>query len=50
MLRDLAIMIGAFAVVSAIAGALGADNLGIALSFGQLGFAAALVSVMVLRD
>jgi hypothetical protein len=46
---DLAIMIGAFAVASAVAGALGAANFGTALAFGQIGFAAALVWVLVRR-
>jgi len=50
VLRDLAIMLGAFAVASALAGGLGAANLGTALAFGQIGFGIALVSVMVLRD
>lgn len=48
-LEDLAIMLGAFAVASAIAGALGAVNLGTALSFGQIGFAIALVYVLLRR-
>jgi hypothetical protein len=46
---DIAIMLGAFVVVSAIAGALGAANLGTALSFGQIGFGIALVWVLVRR-
>jgi hypothetical protein len=49
MLRDLAIVLGAFVLVSAVAGALGAANLGTALSFGQMGFAAALVYVLLRR-
>jgi hypothetical protein len=49
MLRDLAIVIGAFALASAMAGLLGAANLGTALSFGQIGFAAALVYVLLRR-
>lgn len=47
--RDLLIMIGAFALASALAGALGAVNLGTALAFGQIGFAIAVVYVMVKR-
>ncbi len=39
-------MLGAFAVVSALAGALGASNLGTALSFGVLAFGAALIYVV----
>jgi hypothetical protein len=46
---DLAIVLGAFAVVSALAGALGAANLGTALSFGQIGFAVAVVWVLLRR-
>jgi hypothetical protein len=46
-LRDLAILLGAFAASSAIAAALGAANLGTALSFGQIGFALALVWVLL---
>jgi hypothetical protein len=48
-LRDLAILLGAFAASSALAGALGATNLGTALSFGQIGFALALVWVLLRR-
>ncbi|HLM51599.1 MAG TPA: hypothetical protein VK279_13725 [Solirubrobacteraceae bacterium] len=46
---DLAIMLGAFVVASALAGALGAVNLGTALAFGQIAFAIALVYVLVRR-
>jgi hypothetical protein len=46
---DLAVLLGAFAAVSAIAAALGAANFGTALSFGQIGFAAALVWVLLTR-
>ena len=49
MLRDLAIVLGAFVLASALAGLLGAANLGTALSFGQIGFAAALVYVLLRR-
>jgi hypothetical protein len=49
MLRDLAIVVGAFVLVSAVAGLLGAANLGTALSFGQIGFAGALVYVLLRR-
>jgi hypothetical protein len=41
--RDLAVMLGAFGAVSALAAAFGAANFGTALAFGQIGFAAALV-------
>lgn len=46
---DLALMIGAFAIASAIAAALGAANFGTALTFGQIGFVAALVWVLLKR-
>jgi hypothetical protein len=46
---DLAVLLGAFAVASAIAAALGAANFGTALAFGQIGFAAALVWVLLTR-
>jgi hypothetical protein len=48
-LTDLAILLGAFAAASAIAAALGAANLGTALAFGQIGFAIALVWVLLTR-
>ena len=48
-LADLALMIGAFAVASAVAAAAGAANFGTALAFGQIGFAAALVWVLLRR-
>lgn len=46
---DLVIMFGAFIGASLLAGALGAINLGTALAFGQIGFALAVVLVMVRR-
>jgi len=49
MVRDLAILIAAFALASALAGLLGAVNLGTALAFGQIGFAIALVWVLLRR-
>jgi len=48
-LRDLAVLLGAFAGASAIAAALGAANLGTALAFGQIGFALGLVWVLLTR-
>jgi len=48
-LTDLAVMLGAFAAASAIAAALGAANLGTAFAFGQIGFAIALVWVLLTR-
>jgi hypothetical protein len=47
MLRDLAIVLGAFAAVTAVAAAFGAANFGTALAFGQIGFALALVWVLL---
>ncbi len=49
MTRDLLIIFGAFALASALAGALGAVNLGTALAFGQIGFAFSLVYVLLRR-
>jgi hypothetical protein len=49
MTRQLAILLGAFAIGTAIAAALGAVSFGVALGIGQLCFAAALVWVL-LRD
>jgi hypothetical protein len=46
---DLAIMFGAFVLASALAGAVGAANLGTALAFGQIAFALATVLVIVKR-
>lgn len=46
---DLAVMFGAFVLASALAGALGAVNLGTALAFGQIAFALAAVVVIVRR-
>jgi ABC-type methionine transport system permease subunit len=47
--RDLLIMFGAFVLASALAGALGAANLGTALAFGQMAFAASVVYVLLKR-
>jgi hypothetical protein len=49
MRLDLAIMLSAFVLASALAGALGAINLGTALAFGQIAFALAAVMVIVRR-
>ena len=46
---DLLIMVGAFVLASALAGLFGATNLGTALAFGQIAFAAATVYVMLRR-
>jgi ABC-type methionine transport system permease subunit len=49
MARDLITMVGAFVLASALAGALGASNLGTALAFGQIAFAGSVVYVMLKR-
>lgn len=49
MLLDLGILIVTFVVVSALAGLLGAANLGTALTFGTIAFAAVLVGLMLKR-
>jgi hypothetical protein len=46
---DLLLMLGAFVIASALAGALGAVNLGTALAFGQMAFAASVVYVLLKR-
>jgi len=48
-LKDLALILGAFVLASALAGALGAANLGTALAFGQIALAAATVYVLLRR-
>ena len=47
--RDLLLMLGSFVLASALAGALGATNLGTALAFGQIAFAISLVYVLLKR-
>ena len=49
MARDLATMFGAFVLAAALAGALGAANLGTALAFGQIAFAITAVYVILKR-
>jgi hypothetical protein len=49
VVRNLLLILGAFVLASAIAGALGAPNLGTALSFGQIALAIAVVYVLVRR-
>jgi hypothetical protein len=46
---DLLLILGAFVLASALAGALGAVNLGTALSFGQIALAIAVVYVLLRR-
>jgi hypothetical protein len=48
-LVDLLIIVGAFVLGSALAGALGAVNLGTALAFGQIALAISVVYVLVRR-
>jgi hypothetical protein len=47
--RQLALMLGAFGLGTAIAAALGATSFGVALGVGQLCFAAALVWLLLRR-
>jgi hypothetical protein len=49
MLTDLLIIVGAFVLGSAVAGALGAVNLGTALAFGQIALAISVVYVLLRR-
>jgi hypothetical protein len=49
MLADLVIIVGAFVFGSALAGALGAVNLGTALAFGQIALAISVVYVLLRR-
>lgn len=49
MLRDLLTIFGAFVIATALAAALGASSLGVALTFGQIAFAATLLAVMLRR-
>ena len=48
-LISLAILVGAFALATAVAELLGAANLGTATAFGQMAFALALVYVLLRR-
>jgi uncharacterized membrane protein (DUF485 family) len=47
--RDLLTMFGAFVLAAALAGALGAIDLGTALAFGQIAFAITTVYVILRR-
>lgn len=49
LLGDLLLLAAVFAGATAVAGLLGAANLGTALTFGQMGFAAALVYALLRR-
>ncbi len=48
--RQLAVMLGAFALGTAIAGALGAVSFGVALGVGQICFAATLVWILLTQS
>ncbi len=50
MRLDLLVLIATFALVSALAGLLGAANLGTALTFGTIAFAGVLVGLLLLRE
>jgi len=50
VLLDLLALLAAFALGSALAGLLGAANLGTALTFGTIAFAAVLVALLLRRD
>jgi hypothetical protein len=50
VLVDALVLVATFALASALAGLLGAANLGTALAFGQIAFAAALVALLLLRQ
>ncbi|HEX4482510.1 MAG TPA: hypothetical protein VH081_01880 [Solirubrobacteraceae bacterium] len=47
--RELLLILGSFVLASAIAGALGAINLGTALAFGQIAVALTVVYMMLRR-
>jgi len=48
-LADALILAATFALVSALAGLLGAANLGTALTFGTIAFAAVLMGILLKR-
>jgi hypothetical protein len=47
--RDLLVLLLVFAIITAIAAALGAANFGTALTFGTIGFSAALLWILLKR-
>ena len=49
-LSDLCILLGAFVAATLLALLFGAKNLGTALTFGQIAFAATLLYVLLKRD
>ena len=48
-LTDLGLMLGAFALCTLVAELAGAANLGTAMTIGQIGFAVAVVYVLMVR-
>lgn len=48
-LGDLTLIVAAFVLASALAALVGVANFGTALAFGQIGFAIALVAVLLKR-
>jgi hypothetical protein len=48
-LRQAALLVAVFAVVTAVAELLGADNLGTAMGIGQIAFVVALVALLLRR-
>lgn len=46
-IKDLLLIVAAFVLASAVAGALGAANLGTALAFGQIALAITVVYVLL---
>ena len=49
-LRDLAILLGAFAGATLLAELFGAENLGTAMTFGQIAFMGAVVALILRGD
>ena len=49
VVADVLILAATFVVVSALAGLLGAANLGTALTFGTIAFAAVLMAILLKR-
>lgn len=49
LLVDVLILVATFVVASAVAGLLGAANLGTALTFGTIAFAAVLMGILLKR-
>ncbi len=47
LIRQIALLVGAFVIATLLALAFGAKNLGNALTFGQMAFAATLLAVML---